>query len=193
MAIIADILVACGAEGTHDGVSDVVENDFRSDIDNIVKLALSFQETSGEAVRSRDFMLVTAEGGEGFDDGRMEDGHVDFGYSSVSDPSVMRVVCTTDLGLGVEHFPRGRSDGEQPKTAILLKPKVALNTDEDFAGHGDNGTESPSPVTTENVPIHCIDGINGNYHSRPLCSDYTLPLEGGAERDEGGADDVKGS
>ena len=149
VSIVVEILLACGAEGTHDSVSEVVANGFQSDIGNIVDLARQFQETSGEAVLSRDFVLVTVAGDNAFDGGRMEDGRIDFRYPSPTASSTMWVICTTDLGLGVEHVGGAQRDGEKAKTTLLLKPKVVLRTAEGPLEHEVNGTESPSAVTKD--------------------------------------------
>ena len=127
--IVADVLVISGAAGTWESISDVVSQEFETNLHEIVSLALQFQWTAGERIVSRDFVVFTEEPDAVFDRTRMEDERADGKKATFGSVRKGRVLCTTQLGLMVERKVGGtREEPGEVMSTVLSKPKVVLKT-----------------------------------------------------------------
>lgn len=115
------VLCACGAtqSGTPSEVYESIKNDFKSALQETIRLALEFQRISGERIVSRDLLVVGVDGEACFDPAAMEDEWTD--PKNPSSAASGDVLCTTQIGLVREEKKAGKIE-----RVVLVKPKVAL-------------------------------------------------------------------
>ncbi|KAG2153163.1 hypothetical protein DEU56DRAFT_773432 [Suillus clintonianus] len=119
----SNIMLAAGCSLAPDILRASVEKKLSDRIVLLFKLAMQLNKIVMEEITSADLKPVIVPIGITYSAERMEDAYVD-GYPATGG---VRVLCTTDLGLG--RMTRLATSGDkQWDSKLLLKPKVALET-----------------------------------------------------------------
>ncbi|KAM5545782.1 hypothetical protein V8D89_000820 [Ganoderma adspersum] len=125
---ITDILLVCGIAATPQDLRTEVESSYANALRELVHLSLEFQRITGEAIISRDLLILVPRPGEPFDPSGMVDEWTD--PRAPNDYDAHPVLCTTQLGLVREEktATEGAGGEEGIVTVTLLKPKVVLTS-----------------------------------------------------------------
>ncbi|KZT05486.1 uncharacterized protein LAESUDRAFT_681501 [Laetiporus sulphureus 93-53] len=118
-----------------------VPEEVKENLRLIVRTALDLRSMIGEQIVSSNYTMIVGSGGELFAPERMEDVWAT-GASNVKEGT--RVLCPSDLGL--QRTEKVDSGGDDTSvTALLIKPKVVLETLVEELLPGDEGESVPNP------------------------------------------------
>ncbi|EPQ55258.1 hypothetical protein GLOTRDRAFT_42183 [Gloeophyllum trabeum ATCC 11539] len=125
---LTDILLVAGCKAPLKQITETMKNKFMDKIKGVITLALKVNKTIGQEILSGDYEVTWVSPEEAYDPTWMDDIDTEHEADKAESEDLIRVLSTTELGLGRMERVTSADGVEEWKDTCLVKPKVVLES-----------------------------------------------------------------